>query len=138
MRHSWAVSLRALRHRVSCWIRRPLGRLAGSVLLLVLILAGAPVTTLHAHEGGDTHHHHAEFEPGAGDVSIHGADHGGSQAPNSDTLLHAHDVCTSVSAVPTFSALTVVAIVPSTPVAAPSATVPPTAARVPPHRPPIL
>src|SRR3546814_16864185 len=87
-------SLQALQHRVSLWIHRPSGRLAGLLLLVAMISAGLPTGNVHAHAGGDHDHDH----------SVQLAEEGSSghedPAPSAPAALvvHSHAVGTSVTA----------------------------------------
>lgn len=133
--HPWPVPLRILRHRVNQWIHRPVGRLAGLLLLLAMTSAGVPATQVHAHAGGDRDHDH--FAQLVHDEAAHQHDHSTPADPDGDPVLHAHDACLTVSALPP-----VPMVIPSiTGLVAPSVRVsaspPPMAARIPPYRPPI-
>lgn len=128
------MSLQALHRRVSLWIQRPAGRLAGLLLLVAMISAGMQTGKVHAHADGDHAHDHAAQ---AADAL---ADHhdAPAESPTDSTVLHAHDVVTTVSTLPTLSMLTFSAQVPIAPIARLTTSSPPSSARIPPHRPPIV
>src|SRR5687768_6696084 len=128
------VLLRLLRRRVSSWIQRPLGQLAGFVLLVAVASAGMPTGKLHAHAGGDHGHHHstqlADVTPDHGDPA---------PEPSSPlgTVLHGHDVGPTVTALPAFPVVILSAGPPTAPARVEGVSPPPSAPRTPPHRPPI-
>jgi len=129
------MSLRALHRRVSIWIQRPIGQLAGLLLLVAMISAGTPTGKVHAHADGDhAHDHAAQLAEGLsdqGDVSAGDVD------PTETTVLHTHDVGTTVSTLPTLPTVMLSALVPVAPGVHLTTSPPPSSARTPPHRPPI-
>lgn len=132
--HSSPVSLKALRRRVSSWIQRPIGQLAGVLLLVAMISAGMPTGKIHTHaDGGLGHDHFAQLADGPSeqDEQLASAD------PAGDNVLHVHDVGTTVSALPMLPVAMLGATVPLTPGVRLTASPPPSSARIPPHRPPI-
>src|SRR3546814_8040470 len=83
------MSLRALHRRVSLWIQRPIGQLAGLLLLVAMISAGISTGEVHAHADGDHAHEHAtQLADGLSDQD----DAPGDLDPADTTVLHAHDV----------------------------------------------
>lgn len=134
------MSLRVLERRMSLWIRRPIGRLAGVLLLATMILSGVPAGEIHAHADGDRSHDHAarlvaDLQPV--DSSPEGDELSGSSGPADSTVLHAHDVGTVASVLPTFPDLTLDVPAPVGPATSLTTSSPPSSARTPPHRPPI-
>jgi hypothetical protein len=128
------MSLRALHRHVSLWIQRPVGQLAGLLLLVAMISAGMPTGKVHAHADGDhTHDHAAQAADGLSDHE----DAPASSPTDNTTVLHAHDVVTTVSTLPSLSMLVFSAQVPMAPIARLTTSPPPSSARIPPHRPPI-
>src|SRR3546814_5212923 len=88
------MSLRALHRRVSLWIQRPIGQLAGLLLLVAMISAGISTGEVHAHADGDHAHEHAtQLADGLSDQD----DAPGDLDPADTTVLHAHDVGTTRS-----------------------------------------
>lgn len=134
LRHPAPMSLRALHRRVSHWIQRPVGQLAGLLLMVAMISAGMQTGEIHAHVEGDHAHDHAA--QAADGLSEHD-DAPAASHPSDTTLLHAHDVVTTVSTLPTLFMVMFSAQVPMAPVARLTTSPPPSSARVPPHRPPI-
>lgn len=128
------MSLRALHRRVSHWIQRPAGQLAGLLLLVAMISGGMQTGEIHAHVEGDPAHDHAA--QAADGLSEHD-DAPAASHPSDTTLLHAHDVVTTVSTLPTLSMVMFSAQVPMAPIARLTTSPPPSSARIPPHRPPI-
>lgn len=128
------MSLRALHRRVSLWIQRPTGQLAGLLLLVAMISAGMPAGKVHAHVDGDhAHDHAAQLADGLSDH-----DDAPASNPIDTTVLHAHDVgTTTASTLPTPLMLMLSARVPMAPIARLTTSPPPSSARIPPHRPPI-
>lgn len=127
------MSLGALHRRVSLWIQRPVGQLAGLLLLVAMISAGMPIGKVHAHVDGDhTHDHAAQLADGLSDH-----DDAPAANPSDTTLLHAHDVVTTVSTLSTLSMVMFSAQVPLAPIARLNTSPPLSSARIPPHRPPI-
>ncbi len=146
LRHPYTVTLRRLRAALLFRIRHPIGRLAGTLLLVALVLAGTPITTLHAHErGGHDHDHahdavasaltHADQDHDGPDQQEGGADPTADRSL--DAVLHLHEIGTLVSTLPTISALALPELMHAPLDAGVPATSPPTAVRTPPHRPPI-
>ena len=134
LRHHWRVSLRTLQRRVSLWIQRPIGQLAALLLLVAMVSAGMPTGKVHAHADDDHGHEHVA------QVAADGAsDHDDPPAPPlpADTVLHAHDVGTTVPALAKLPVLVVSVLGPMAPGAPISAPPPASTARRPPHRPPI-
>ena len=129
-----SVSLRILQRRVSLWIQRPIGQLVALLLLVAMVSAGMPTGKVHSHAEGD--HGHDHFAQVAADGP---SDHGVPAAAPvpADTVLHAHDVGTTVPALLKLPVLAVSVLVPMAPGASIAAPPPPSAARIPPHRPPI-
>lgn len=128
------MSLRALHRRVSLWIQRPIGQLAGLLLLVAMISAGISTGEVHAHADGDHAHEHAtQLADGLSDQD----DAPGDLDPADTTVLHAHDVGTTVSTLPTLPTVMLSALVPVAPSVHLTTSPPPSSARTPPHRPPI-
>lgn len=128
------MSLRALRRRVSLWIQRPVGQLAGLLLLVAMISAGMPTGKVHAHaDGGHSHDHAAQLADGLSDHD----DGAPASNPVEYAVLHAHDVGTTASSLPTPLTLMLSAQVLMAPIARLTTSSPPSSARIPPHRPPI-
>ena len=127
------MSLQALQRRVSLWIHRPFGRLAGLLLLVAMVSAGLPTGNVHAHAGGDHDHDHSA------QLAEEGSSGHEDPAPSepADMVLHAHDVCTSATALSVLPTLILSAVAPVAPSVRAPAPPPPSAARIPPHRPPI-
>lgn len=144
VRHARDVSLSRLRAALLFRIRHPIGRLAGTLLLVALVLAGAPITTLHAHEDGGRDHAHDAV---ASVLTYGDQDHGGTDQLDGagdptdngsvDSDLHLHDVGSLVLTLPVVSALAVFEWKFATLDAEPAATAAPTAVLTAPHRPPI-
>ena len=133
LRHPAPMSLRALHRHVSLWIQRPVGQLAGLLLLVAMISAGMPTGKVHAHVDGDhSHDHAAQLADGLSDHNDVPASN-----PIDTTVLHAHDVGTTASTLPTPLMLMLSAQVPMAPIARLTNSPPPSSARIPPHRPPI-
>jgi len=132
--HHPLVSFRALQHRATIWIQRPIGTLAGLLLLVAMVSAGMVTGKVHAHADGDHGHDH-----GAQMATIGPTDHIDLPAPPvpDDTVLHAHDVGTTVTAFLKLPALDFRVGSPSAPAVLTVTPSPPSAARIPPHRPPI-
>lgn len=128
------MSLRVLHRRICLWIHRPFGRLAGLLLVVAMVSAGLPTGNVHAHAGGDHDHDHSAQSVAGGSS---GQEEGPASPDPADLVLHAHDVATTVTALPTFPALILSAVVPMAPSVPVATSPPPTAARTPPHRPPI-
>lgn len=127
------MSLRALQRRVCLWIQRPFGQLAGLLLLVAMLSAGMQTGKVHAHADGDhTHDHAAQAADG-----LSGHDDAPASSPTDTTVLHAHDVVTTVSTLPTLSMVMFSAQVPMVPISRLTTSPPPSSARIPPHRPPI-
>lgn len=128
------MSLRALHRRVSIWIQRPIGQLAGLLLLVAMISAGMRTGEVHAHtDGGDAHAHAAQLADG-----LSGQDDArGGVDPADTAVLHAHDVGTTISTLPDLPVVMLSALVPVAPGVHLTTSPPPTSARTPPHRPPI-
>src|SRR3546814_16050759 len=106
------MSLRALHRRVSLWIQRPIGQLAGLLLLVAMISAGISTGEVHAHADGDHAHEHAtQLADGLSDQD----DAPGDLDPADTTVLHAHDVGTTVSTLPTPHTVMPRALVPLSP-----------------------
>src|SRR3546814_1355725 len=102
------MSLRALHRRVSLWIQRPIGQLAGLLLLVAMISAGISTGEVHAHADGDHAHEHAtQLADGLSDQD----DAPGDLDPADTTVLHAHDVGTTVSTLPTLPTVMLSALV---------------------------
>lgn len=128
------MSLRALHRRVSLWIQRPIGQLTGLLLLVAMISAGMSTGEIHAHADGDhAHDHAAQLADGLSDHDDPTED----LDPGDTTVLHAHDVGTTVSTLPTIPVVTLSALVPVAPGVHLTTSPPPSSARTPPHRPPI-
>lgn len=111
-----------------------MGRLAGLLLLVAVISAGMPSGEIHAHaDGGEAHDHAGQLAgvPSGMDTAPEPAD------PVDPAVLHAHDVATTVPALPTFPVVTLDTPVPLAPGACLATPPPPSSARTPPHRPPI-
>src|SRR3546814_14283362 len=88
------MSLRALHRRVSLWIQRPIGQLAGLLLLVAMISAGISTGEVNAHADGDHAHEHAtQLADGLSEQD----DAPGDLDPADTTVLHAHDVGPTVS-----------------------------------------
>jgi len=104
-------------------------------MLLAMVMTGLPTGEVHAHADGDHDHDHVVY------VLAHGAsDHDDSSVPSepeSDKVLHPHDVCASTTALLSIYKLTLDVLVAHVPGVAMLNPPPPTAARIPPHRPPI-
>ncbi len=133
-RHSSPVSLRLLQRRISLLLQRPIGLLVSSVMMAAMLSTAISAGEIHAHVGADQGHHHSTPVPAAAPP-----DQGDLVLPSDPalTVLHAHDVCTTVQAVfglPLLAFGVVTPMPPSAPIADCS---PPTSAHVPPHRPPI-
>lgn len=90
------VSLRFLRRLAHLWLARPVGRLASLLLLAAVMSAGVPAVQVHAHVDGDHDHDHAVQI--AGDGIADQDDQTGAESPDGDTVLHAHDVCMTLTA----------------------------------------
>ncbi|KGM56156.1 hypothetical protein N799_05025 [Lysobacter arseniciresistens ZS79] len=128
------MSLRALHRRVSLWIQRPIGQLAGLLLLVAMLSAGISTGEVHAHADGDhAHDHAAQLADGLSDHDDPPRD----LDPGDTTVLHAHDVGTTVSTLPTIPVVMLSALVPVAPGVHLTTSPPPSSARTPPHRPPI-
>ena len=135
MRHPPRVTLKTIRHFASLWLRRPLGRLAGSLLLVALIMGGMPTGQVHAHDDGD--HDHEHVTQLAADAPLDQDDPSDPSEPDEGFALHAHDVCLTFSAMlapPQLALSTPVSVTPKVRLAAPPS---PSSAQSPPHRPPI-
>lgn len=134
LRHHPRVSLRPLQRRLRLGIQRPIGLLAGLLLLVAMVSAGMPTGKVHAHADGD--HGHDHFAQVAADGP---SDEEDQPAPSDSVgmFLHAHDVGTTVSALPNLPVVALIVGVPMAPSVRLTAPPPPSAARIPPHRPPI-
>lgn len=119
---------------MSLWIQRPLGRLAGLLLVVAMISAGMRTGEVHAHTDGDrAHDHAAQLADGLSNRD----DAPGGLDPANTVVLHAHDVGTTVSTLPTLPVVALSALVPVAPSVHLTTSPPPSSARTPPHRPPI-
>ena len=124
-----------LRRRLHVLLQRPSGRLASLLLAIAVIAAGIPAGQLHAHVDGDGAHEHITHVVDNAQVAQQGdAD---LQSPADIEVLHAHDACSAVYALPSVLAVVrsmdgVVAVSELAPVATA-----PLTPRIPPHRPPI-
>ncbi len=132
MNHPWRVT--TLRHRIDQWVRHPAGIVAVLCLLLSLVMTGLSTVKVHAHADGD--HAHQHVAQWADDASFD-HDHPASPDPANDTSLHAHDVCTTVPALTTLPMMMLGDLQPMAPNARATTPPPPSAPRIPPHRPPI-
>lgn len=124
-----------LRRRLHVLLQRPSGRLASLVLAIAVIAAGIPTGQLHAHVDGDIAHEHIAHL--AADEQVAQQDDADLQTPADVEVLHAHDACSAVYALPSVLSVVgsmdgLVAISELAPVANA-----PLTARIPPHRPPI-
>jgi len=111
--------------------------LAGLFLLVALVATGFSGGPIHAHADGDHDHDHlaqaaSATPPGP---SLH--DKQPAPPDQADVVFHAHDVGTTTPALSALPVLLLVAIAPAQPVIHPATATPPSAARRPPHRPPI-
>ncbi|WP_152597877.1 hypothetical protein [Novilysobacter arseniciresistens] len=119
---------------MSLWIQRPIGQLAGLLLLVAMLSAGISTGEVHAHADGDhAHDHAAQLADGLSDHDDPPRD----LDPGDTTVLHAHDVGTTVSTLPTIPVVMLSALVPVAPGVHLTTSPPPSSARTPPHRPPI-
>lgn len=135
VRHPLPVPLQTVRRRLNLWLQRPFGRLASLLLLVAMVSAGVPTAQVHAHTGGDhDHDHHAQLSSG-GAVDQH--DHTTPADPDGDTALHAHDACTTVSALSSVPMMVPSGVGPVAPSVRAAGSPPPLAPRIPPYRPPI-
>lgn len=127
---------------MNLWIQRPIGQLAGLLLLAAMVLSGVR-TELHAHADADHGHGHsaqAAVDHSSDHDSNHDTDHGDVPASSdpTTTVLHVHDIGTTLPAfldLPelAFSALSPMAL--GAPITALPAL---STSRIPPHRPPIV
>ena len=129
------MTLRILRHRLHLWIQRPIGQLAGLLLMVAMMLAGMPTGSVHAHTDGDHDHGHATQV--AGDARADLSQDPASPDTSGDMVLHVHDAGTTVSALPALLVMVPSIGVPMAPHIRTAEPPPPSAARIPPHRPPI-
>ena len=111
-----------------------MGQLASLLLLVAMVSAGLPTGKVHAHVDSDHGHDHLVQVAADGP-----SDQEDSSAPSgpADLVLHAHDVGTTVAALPRLPVLTFSMAGPMAPGARSTAPPPASAARIPPHRPPI-
>ena len=114
-------------------MQRPVGQLAGLMLLVAMMSTGMQPGEVHAHVDGDHAHDHAAQAA----EGLAGQDHAPALDPTDTVVLHAHDVVTTVSNLPTLPMLMFRAPVPMRPMARLTTSPPPPLARIPPHRPPI-
>ena len=119
---------------MSLWIQRPIGLLAGLLLLVVMVSAGMPTGKVHAHADADHGHDHPA------QVGADGQSGQDDKSPPSDPagmVLHEHDAGTTVPALLKLPVLAFGVVMPMAPGVRIAAPPPPSAARIPPHRPPI-
>ena len=92
------MSVQAFRHLMHLWIRRPMGRLAGLLLLLAMLSATVLTGRIHAHAGGAHDHDHASQL--ATDWSFEHDDHPAPAKSTGDQTLHVHDAGKTSTALP--------------------------------------
>src|SRR3546814_20622877 len=98
-----------------------------------MISAGISTGEVHAHADGDHAHEHAtQLADGLSDQD----DAPGDLDPADTTVLHAHDVGTTVSTLPTLPTVLPNALVPVRPSVPLTTSPPPSSAQPPPHPPP--
>lgn len=132
------MPLSFLRRRLHLWIQRPIGQLAGLLLMVAMLSAGTPTASIHAHTDGDRDHGHGHAAQVVGDdLPDQSQDPASSDSPG-DMVYHAHDVGTTASALPTLLVMVPRMDVPMAPSVSVAEPPPPSAARIPPHRPPIV
>src|SRR3546814_8931037 len=120
--------------RGSRLVQLPFGQLAGVLLLVAMISAGISTGEVHAHADGDHAHGHAtQLADGLSDQD----DAPGDLDPADTTVLHAHDVGTTVSTLPTLPTVMLSALVPVAASVHLTTSPPPSSARTPPPGTPI-
>ena len=129
------MSLRLLQRRISLLLQRPIGLLASFALIATMLSMAVSAGEIHAHAAADQGHNHSALVPADGSL-----DQGDRSTPSDPalTVLHVHDVCTTVPAVfgpPLLAFGVLIPMEPSAPIADFSL---PTSAHIPPHRPPIV
>lgn len=127
--------LRQIRQRLLALIQRPVGRLGGLLVVAALVSAGIPSGELHAHADGYDVHEHVVVTAADDSVDQHG--HTTPAEPDGIEVLHSHDACNTVSALPPIPAMFhnsggLVAVSAPVPVASAPLTL-----LIPPYRPPI-
>ncbi len=90
--------LRHIRRRLLALVQRPDGRLGGMLMVVALLSAGIPSGELHAHADGYDSHEHVVVSAGAHLDVQHAAENAAD--PDQVEVLHSHDACISVSALP--------------------------------------
>ncbi len=130
--------MRAFHQSLHLWIRRPIGRLASMLLLLLAIACAAlPSGKVHAHTGGAVEHGH-EIAP-ASVASFEHDNHSGPSEPVGDVVLHAHDIGTTSTGLPPLPVMMTQNDMASSSLGSRLVvSSPPSEAPLPPYRPPII
>lgn len=84
--------------RLHVLLQRPAGRVASVLLAVAVVASGIPAGQLHAHADGDHAHDHISQVAAGELVAQH--DHADAQIPADVEVLHAHDACSAVYALP--------------------------------------
>ena len=138
IRHPVGMSLQAIRHFSTICIRRPLGQLAGGLLLVSLLASGAPIGKIHSHADAYHDHDHGSLIVANGLFDREFDDQPAASESEEDETLHVHGLCATASALPALTELALGEVAPVAPVFRITAPPPPSSAQAPPHRPPIV